>query len=163
MSDYIRQMRRVIGSGPLLQCGSAVILIDRDGRVLLHHRTDDGTWGLPGGALEPGERLEDAAVREVQEEVGLKCGSLRLFGIYAGPEMYYRYPNGHEVHNVSVIYLCREFSGAIRVDPAEGKDARFFAIEDLPAAISPPIRVVIRDLRARYNEIVKGQQWVALP
>jgi ADP-ribose pyrophosphatase YjhB (NUDIX family) len=113
-------------------------------------------WCVPGGALEPGERLEDAAVREVQEEVGLNCGSLRLFGIYAGPEMYYRYPNGHEVHNVSVIYLCREFSGEVQVNPAEGKDVAFFFVADIPAAISPPNRPVIEDLRRRFHEIVGG-------
>jgi mutator protein MutT len=156
MSDYVTQMRKLIGSSPLLQCGSAVIIIDGDGRILLHHRTDNGTWGLPGGTMEMGERLENCAAREAQEEVGLTCHSLELFEVYSGPELYYRYPNGDEAHNVTAVYLCREFSGAIRVDPAEGKDAHFFAIEDIPSEISPPIRPVIEDLRRRFHEIVGG-------
>lgn len=122
MSDYVTQMRKLIGSMPLLQCGSAVIIIGQDGRILLHHRTDNDTWGLPGGSMELGERLEDCAIRETREEVGLICHSLEFFGVYSGPEFYYRYANGDEAHNVTVAYFCRDFSGAIRVDPTEGKD-----------------------------------------
>jgi len=156
MSDYFSEIRRLVGTRPLILCSAGIIVLDRMNRVLLHHRTDNSMWGIPGGALEPGERLEDAAVREVQEEVGLTCGSLALFGIYSGPEMYYRCPNGDEVHNVNVVYLCRDFSGTIHVDPVEGRDARFFAVEDIPAAITPPIRPVIEDLRRRFHEIVGG-------
>jgi 8-oxo-dGTP pyrophosphatase MutT (NUDIX family) len=153
MTDYITRMRRLIGTQPLLLCGPAVMLLDPEGRVLLHLRADIDAWGLPGGAVEPGERLEEAAVREVQEEVGLICHSLELFGVYSGPELYYRYPHGDEVHNVTVAYLCRDFSGTIQVDPAEGRDARFFAIDDLPAAISPPTRPVLNDLQRRWGEV----------
>jgi len=157
MSAYISELRKLVGARPLILCSAGVIVLDHLSRVLLQHRTDNDMWGIPGGALEPGERLEDAAVREVQEEVGLKCGPLELFGIYAGPEMYYRYPTGDEVHNVSVVYLCREFSGEVQVDPAEGKDAAFFFVAEIPTAITPPGRPVIADLRRRYREIVSGE------
>jgi len=156
MSEYISEMRKLVGTRPLLLCGPAVIILDRDNRVLLHHRTDNDAWGLPGGMIELGERLEDAAVREVQEEVGLRCHSLEFFGVYSGPELHYHHPNGDEVHNVTVAYICRDFSGTIRVDETEGTEAAFFAIEEMPAAISPPIRVVIDDLRRRWEEIVAG-------
>jgi len=156
MSAYISEIRKLVGVRPLIVCGAGVIVLDQLNRVLLQHRADNDMWGIPGGALEPGERLEDAAVREVQEEVGLKCGPLELFGVYAGPEMYYRYPNGDEVHNVSVVYLCREFSGEVRVNPVEGKDAAFFLVAHIPTALTPPGRPVIDDLRRRYQEIVNG-------
>jgi len=152
MSDYVSEIRKLVGTRPLVLCSAGVIVLDHMNRVLLQHRTDNDMWCLPGGASEPGERLEDAAARELQEEVGLRCGSLELFGIYAGPEMYYRYPNGHEVHNVSVIYLCRESLGEIQVDPAEAKDAAFFSVADIPAAISPPNRPAIEDLRRRCRD-----------
>jgi 8-oxo-dGTP pyrophosphatase MutT (NUDIX family) len=163
MSDYYSQIRKLVGTRPLIVCSAGVIILDHMNRVLLHHRTDNNMWGIPGGALEPGERLEDAAVREVEEEVGVKCGSLQLFGIYAGPEMYYRYPNGDEVHDVSVIYLCREFSGEVQVDLAEGKEAAFFFVADIPTAINPLDRPAIHDLRRKYREIVKGANAARLP
>lgn len=156
MSEYLREMRKLVGTRPLFCCAAGVIILDRANRVLLQHRTDNDMWGLPGGAVEPGERLEDAAVREVHEEVGLRCGPLELFGVYSGPEMYYRYPNGDEVYCVNVIYICREFSGEIQVDPAEGKDAAFFSLADMPTAITPLGRPVINDLRCKYGEIVAG-------
>ena len=153
MADYISELRKLVGSRPLLLCGANVILLDGDGRVLLHHRTDNDTWSLPGGAAELGERLEETAVREVHEEVGLTCRTLRLFGVYSGPELYYRYPNGDEVHNVSVSYLCRDFSREIEVDPTEGKAAAFFGIDEFPSDISPPVRPIIEDLRCRWQHL----------
>ncbi len=154
MSDYVREMRQLIGTRPLLLCGAGVLFLDGEGRVLLHHRTDNHAWGIPGGALELGERLEEAAAREAREEVGLICDRLELFGAYSGPELYYRYPHGDEVHNVSVVYLCRDFSGAIQVDPQEGTEARFFAIDGLPEPISPPVRPILTDLQARLFDLI---------
>jgi 8-oxo-dGTP pyrophosphatase MutT (NUDIX family) len=154
MTEYVTEMRKLIGTRPLLLCGPAVILLDAQGRILLHHRTDNHTWALPGGSMELGETLEHCAVREAQEEVGLTCHSLDLFGVYSGPELYYRYPNGDELYNVTTVYLCRDFSGTITVDPTEGSDAAFFAIKDIPSEISPPIRPVIEDFLRRYGEVM---------
>ncbi len=153
MSDYISEMRKLIGTRPLLQCGSAVILLDSKNRILLHHRADNDTWGLPGGNMEPGETLEETALRETREEVGLVCHSLEFFGVYSGPDLYYRYPNGDEAYNVTAVYLCRDFSGTIQVGPAEGRGAAFFLLEGLPNAICPPIKPILDDLRSRWDEV----------
>ncbi len=150
MPGYIAELRALVGSRPLILCAAGVLLLDDQSRVLLHHRTDDDTWDIPGGALELGERLEEAARREVYEEVRLTCHSLTLFGIYSGPEMYHRYPNGHEVHLVCIVYLCRDFSGTVYTDGQESTEAAFFPLDDLPAGISPPNRVLLEDLRARW-------------
>lgn len=62
-----------------------VALIERDGRLLVERRADDGTWGLVGGALEADESVSDALVRELREETGLTATSVELFGVFSDP------------------------------------------------------------------------------
>ena len=60
-------------------------VVVRDGRVLLVHRPDYDDWSFPKGKLDPGESFEDAALREVEEETGLRCRLVREL-----PEVRYR-------------------------------------------------------------------------
>lgn len=59
-----------MGTGPSIPLGTAIVLDDH-GHVPLDQPLDSGCWGLPGGALEPGESVEDAARRELPEKSGL--------------------------------------------------------------------------------------------
>lgn len=65
MSDYVMQMRKLIGTRPLIVPGSTVLVFNDSGELLLQHRSDTEEWGLPGGAMEPGESLEETAAREL--------------------------------------------------------------------------------------------------
>src|SRR5512142_845127 len=70
----------------------------RDGRWLLIRRGDTGQWALPGGTLEWGETLRDAAVRELAEEAGIETVALGdLIGVYSAPERDERF------HAVTVV------------------------------------------------------------
>lgn len=103
--------RPVVGVG-------AIIL--RRGRVLLVQRgraPGRGLWSLPGGAVEPGERLEDAVRREVREETGLEVRSAEVFEVF---ERIIRDRRGRvEYHYVLIDFLCRAAGGA----PAPADDA----------------------------------------
>jgi len=66
--DYLASLRRFVGHAPLLMVGAAVLILDDHDRLLLLKRSDSGCWGPPGGAVELGEAVEDAARREVSEE-----------------------------------------------------------------------------------------------
>jgi len=61
--SYIEELRSGVGNRPLIMVGAAVGVSDYRGRLLLIRRTDNGCWGLPGGFMEPGERLEDTVRR----------------------------------------------------------------------------------------------------
>ena len=140
--DYILQLREYIGHRPILMVGAAVLVIDERNRLFIMKRSDSGCWGLPGGATEPGEVMEDAAKRETLEEVNLKVGEMSLFGVFSGPELYYKYPNGDEVYNVTIIYLSREWSGEIKLN-GEHTEWGGFEADEIPEDVSPPIKPII--------------------
>ena len=97
-----------------------VVVPSEDGRVLLIRRGSEpfeGQWALPGGFVEVGETLEEAAAREAEEETGLEVEILRLVGVYSDPD---RDPRGH---NVSCAFLARPAPGEAGDDPSAATDA----------------------------------------
>lgn len=131
--------------------GAAILIADDQNRLLLMKRSDSGCWGPLGGAVEPGEVVETAAKREALEETGLQVGELSLFGVFSGPELYYKYPNGDEVYNVTIVYLSYDFSGAIRLN-GEHTECRWFATDEIPEDLSPPIIPVIEQFKRQYRK-----------
>ena len=86
------------------------VVIPSGERVVLIRRGSEpykGRWALPGGFVEVGETVEEAAVREAAEETGLAVEVARLVGIYSDPG---RDPRGH---NVSVAFIARVLSGEL--------------------------------------------------
>ena len=114
--DYLINLRKLIGHRPILMVGAAILVVDEEQHLLLLKRSDSGCWGLPGGATEPGERVESAAKRETLEETGLEVDEMSLFGVFSGPELYYQYPNGDEVYNVTIVYITREWNGKVTLN-----------------------------------------------
>jgi len=97
------------------------VVIPSDKGVVLVRRGSEpyeGRWALPGGFVEVGETVRQAAVREAAEETGLAVEVSRLVGVYSDPE---RDPRGH---NVSVAFLARVLSGQMQAasDAAEVED-----------------------------------------
>lgn len=142
-------LRRVVGHRTLIQAAASIICVDKEGRLLLGRRTDNHMWGYSGGAVEIDEKIEDCARRELYEEMGITAGELELFYINSGPEAHYVYPNGDEVSNVEVVYICRDYKGEIRPQPEEIEEIRYFSVDEIRMEeISPPIRAVMQ----KYTE-----------
>lgn len=138
MSGYIMDLRKIVGHRPLLQVGASVIVEDKQGRILLQLRADNHCWGYAGGSVELDEEVEEAAKRELFEETGLVAHELELFGVFSGKGMHYTYPNGDEVSNVDVVYLCRNYSGVLKCQESEVEALKFFDVSEMPPKISQP-------------------------
>jgi 8-oxo-dGTP pyrophosphatase MutT (NUDIX family) len=89
-----------------------VIVGDDAGRILVIRRTDKGNWALPGGAIDLGESMVDAAVRETAEETGIACRVTGLDGIYSDPRHLIHYTSDDEVRQeFSIVLTARSVGG----------------------------------------------------
>jgi NTP pyrophosphohydrolases containing a Zn-finger, probably nucleic-acid-binding len=134
---YIMELRKVLGTRPIILTGSCVIVRNEHGDFLLQKRTDTNDWGTIGGAMEPGESLEETASRELMEEAGLVAGSFRFVALLSGRDMYFRYPHGDEVYNVMAVYEAQNVTGTPSVNDDEGLELRYFPVQGDWSEVNP--------------------------
>jgi len=136
ISDYVARLRACVGHDLLILTAAGACIRDKAGRILLLRRAD-GLWSVPGGGIEPGERLDQAAVREVREETGLEVEPVALIGVYSDPAYIFSYPNGDRVQPIITFFECRVVGGTLQPDMDEILEARYFGPEDeLPPLMS---------------------------
>ena len=135
-TGYLGRLREYMGQALLLSPSAAACIRDGAGRILLLQRGQgENVWGFPGGAIELGERADEAVVREVHEETGLQVEPVALIGIYSWPEYAFAYPNGDQVQPITSFFECRVVGGTLQPDMRESLDARYFG----PADELPPM------------------------
>ncbi len=146
--NYLMDLRKTVGSRPLIACGAGVAIINHQNKILLQKRADNDCWGFIGGMLELGESIEEAVKREVYEEIGVKLLTISFFKVYSGKDFYYKYPNGDEVYNVINLFTYRGYmtESQLNANNNEVKEARFFSVGELPENISPPDIPIIKDI-----------------
>ena len=123
-----------------------VAVTNESGSLLMIQRSDNGNWALPGGAIDLGESVAQAAVRETREESGISCEITGLVGIYSDPK--------HVIHYTSNDEVRQEFSILLTGRPLRGQPA--------PSDESPEVRWVPvpeigtlamdRSMRLRIND-----------
>ena len=92
-----------------------VIVVNGQGDILLIRRTDNGNWAVPGGGMDLGESITDAAVRETEEETGIACEITGLVGIYTNPRHVIVYTsNGEARQEFSIVFTARPVGGLLR-------------------------------------------------
>jgi len=123
-------VKREFPEHPIIGVGAIVI---QEARVLLVKRAHppiQGQWSIPGGALEIGELVREAAVREAREETGLIVEPGELLGVFdrvlRDPEQRVQY------HYVLIDFLCKAVGGELRA-ASDAAEVRWFTREELPA------------------------------
>ena len=119
---------------------AAICVVPRGDKVLMIRRGTDrgyGHWGLPGGYVDRGEVVEQAAAREVWEETGLRVEPGELVGLFS--------EEGDPV--IVAVYSSQETGGALEAGP-EALEVGFFDIDDLPELAFPRDREVLAKWKA---------------
>lgn len=145
--DLFRQ--RVADARTTIRLTVAVLVRNQAGQVLLEKRRDCGLWGMPGGRVEPGESVRDAAVREIREETGLAIRVLGLRGVYSEPaDRIVSFPD-NVVQSVDILVDAVVMSGTLTLSD-ESEAMVFFDPAAFPAQqdIIPPARRILRDIAA---------------
>lgn len=123
-------MNREFPESPLVGVGSIIIEAGRVVLVKRAHPPIQGQWSIPGGVLEVGELVREAAIREAREETGLIVEPGELLGVYdrvlRNPEKRVQY------HYVMIDFLCRLVGGSL-LAASDAAEARWFTREELPA------------------------------
>jgi ADP-ribose pyrophosphatase YjhB (NUDIX family) len=127
--------------------GGCAVVVDDEGRILLQRRADSGLWSLPGGAMELGETLGEAVVREVREETGMLVELTGVLGIYSDPRHLIAYGGGEVRQEFSVAFTARVTGGRLAVSE-ESTDVGFVAPDDIDRLdLDESIRLRIRHHR----------------
>lgn len=120
-----------IGAKGRIRLGcSAVIFDESREKVLLTKRADNGLWCLPSGGVEPGESVEETAVRETQEETGLTIRVLRLIGVYSDPNSLVVYDEHKAVQIVALSFEAEITSGELGLSD-EISDWRYYSLDEM--------------------------------
>lgn len=136
MSPYYKRLREAFGHDLLLIPAVAAIIHDDQHRLLLQ-RKHDGSWSLPAGAIEPGESSEQAIAREVLEETGYQCVSIKIVGVFGGPSFRHTYHNADQVEYVVVLFKCTARPHQEITDTTETASLHYFRREEMPPLALP--------------------------
>ena len=107
------------------------VVVNDAGEILLVRRSDNGNWALPGGAVELGETLAQAAVRETREESGVDCEITGVSGIYTDPGHVILYTSNGEVRQECSIVLTARATGGQPTPSAETSEVRWVPLAEV--------------------------------
>jgi len=131
MSDYIKWIRSKVGHETIILNFSGACITNENGEVLLQKRSDeDDIWGLPGGAVEIGESIEETVIREIKEETGLDIKIDYLIGVYS--KYFTKYPNGDNTQSICYLFKGTVTNGFLSIDNSETFDLQYFAKDNIP-------------------------------
>jgi ADP-ribose pyrophosphatase YjhB (NUDIX family) len=97
-----------------------VVVENEAGQILLIQRSDNGNWAVPGGAIDLGESMSEAGIRETREETGIRCEITSVIGIFTDPKHIILYTsNGEARQEFSILLTGRYIEG----DPTSSSES----------------------------------------
>lgn len=132
IATHIQRLRELIGNELLVLPGAAVLPRDDRGRLLLVRIVETREWAVIGGAVDPDESPQQAALREAQEEAGVELQLGPVLAVLGGPQYRVTYSNGDQSSYVSTVFAAKVLAGVPMPDGEETCDVRWFDPNQLP-------------------------------
>ncbi|RSN08309.1 NUDIX hydrolase [Nonomuraea sp. WAC 01424] len=127
-----------------------VAVTNEAGALLLIRRSDNDNWALPGGAIDLGESIPAAAIRETLEETGITCEITGIVGTYSDPKHVIFYTsNGEARQEFSIVLTARPISGE-PTPSSESREVQWVAREDIESY------QMDRSMRMRINHYLEA-------
>lgn len=139
--------RPLVGAGAVVHRGNRALLIKR------RYPPNEGKWALPGGLVDLGERVQDAAAREVLEETGLRVQVEGLLDV--GTDIHFDRDSKLEYHYVLVDYVARPVGGRLRLNAESSDHGWFSAVEFKNLEMSEGTREVLELYFANWSDSAK--------
>jgi ADP-ribose pyrophosphatase YjhB (NUDIX family) len=132
-----------------------VVVVNDAGEILMIRRTDNDNWAVPGGAIDLGESVGEAAVRETREESGIECGITGIVGIYSDPKHVILYTSNGEVRQeFSIVLTARPLSGQ-PTPSSETSEVRWVPVSEVREyTMDRSMRIRIDDYLAHHESPV---------
>ena len=132
-----------------------VVVVNDAGEILMIRRTDNDNWAVPGGAIDLGESVAQAAVRETREESGIECEITGIVGIYSDPKHVILYTsNGEARQEFSIVLTARPLSGQ-PTPSSESSEVRWVPVSEArDYTMDRSMRIRINDYVARKESPV---------
>jgi 8-oxo-dGTP pyrophosphatase MutT (NUDIX family) len=127
-----------------------VVVVNDDGAVLMIRRSDNGNWAVPGGAIDLGESMTQAAVRETLEETGIECRVTGIAGIYTDPRHVILYTSNGEARQEFSILLTAVPTGGEPTTSDESSEVRWVPRDELAGY------QLDRSMRMRIEQYLAG-------
>jgi 8-oxo-dGTP pyrophosphatase MutT (NUDIX family) len=108
-----------------------VVVANDAGEILMIQRSDNGNWAVPGGAIDLGESLTQAAARETREETGIECRITGIVGIYTDPKHIILYTSNGEARQEFSIVLTATATDGQPTPSDESTEVRWVPRDDL--------------------------------
>jgi mutator protein MutT len=143
MPDYIKWIRSKVGNEMVILNFANACILNEKNEILIQRRKQENAWGLPGGAMELGESVEEALRREIKEETGLEITIEKLLGVYT--KYFHTYPNGDKTQSIVMTFICRPAGGELQPDNAETLELAYIVPESMPPLIFDDNRDAIPD------------------
>ena len=132
-----------------------VVVVNDAGDILMIRRTDNDNWAVPGGAIDLGESVGQAAVRETREESGIECEITAIVGIYSDPKHVILYTsNGEARQEFSIVLTARPLRGQ-PTPSSESSEVRWVPVSEvLDYTMDRSMRIRVNDYLDRKESPV---------